>query len=153
MAGIFSTANWRVWGNLVRPFVAIALYGGGLRWLSIRDDWEFFKAVGDAFLVAGIVGVCVELFAAARIIEHASDEVSKKMAGYGLPKAAQTVIYDVVHKTKLVYREYRRVYRITRSEKPGTVVVESTISYRVVNNGKGNVLYRPQLAEEGTYSR
>jgi hypothetical protein len=152
MAGIFNTANWRVWGKLLWSFIASALIGAGLILLGILYGWEFSRALGDAFLVAGIIGVCVELFAATRIIEHASTEVSAKMAGYGLPKAAQTVIYNVVHKTRLVYRDYRRLYRITRSEKPRTIVVESTISYCVVNNGKGNELYRPQLAEEGIYS-
>ena len=153
MRGLFKDANASVWGKLLGPFLASFAIGLAGIWLGVTCQNEFVKALGDAFAIAGIIGVCLELYVANRIIEHASNSVAAKMAGYGLPKAAQDVIYDLVHNTKRVYRDYRRTYRIVRHpEKPGYVIVHGTVSYRVVNNGTGSDNYLPKLAESEIYN-
>src|SRR5438093_12815590 len=108
MEGIFKNANWRVWLKLLGPFIASGLIGGALMWVGVCNHREFTKALGDALVIAGIIGTCLELFVANRIIEHASSEVAEKMSGHGLPESARAVIHDLVHKTKRVYRDHRR---------------------------------------------
>jgi len=121
--------------------------------VGVHNHWEFTKALGDAFLIAGIIGTCLELFAASRIIDHASSQVAEKMTGHGLPESARAVIHDLVHNTKRVYRDHRRTYRIERHpEKQGYLIVHGTISYRVVNNGKGRDAYQPKFEEGVNYN-
>lgn len=78
--------------------------------------------------------------------------MSYRLVGYGLPKVAQDLIHDLVHKTKRVYREYRAAYRIVRNEGSDLVAVYATLSYKVVNNGSGSEGYKPKLLEEGIYN-
>jgi len=100
-------------------------------------------------MVAGVIGVCVELWSAGVLVEHTADELSERLVGYGLPKAAQAVIRDLV-RTRRVYRNYRVVYRIDWDEVSPRVNLHVTVAYKVVNNGLGPERYRPRLIEERT---
>jgi hypothetical protein len=151
MDGLLKNASARVRTKLLAPFVTSGLIGGALIWVGTSGHREFVKGVGEAFAIAGIVGLCIELFAASQIIEHASHQMAGRMAGQWLPKAAGELLYKLVHDTKLVYRDYRKTYRIERRS-GGTVVLRLTLSYRVVNNGKRRERYAPKLMEEGMYS-
>jgi hypothetical protein len=148
MSRLFKNANASEWAKLLGPFVVSLFIGFACILIGIYNGIEFVKALGDAFAIAGIIGVCLEIFAANRIIEHASQSVAEKMSGYGLPEPARDRIYDLVHNTKRVYRDHRQTYFIERHpNKPGYVIVRGTISYRVVNNGRGKDDYRPKLEE------
>jgi hypothetical protein len=151
MDGLFKNASAPVRTKLMAPFVGSSLLGVGLIWFGVAYHWEFVKGLGEAFAIAGIVGLCIELFAASQIIEHASHQMAARMAGQWLPKAAGDLLYKLVHDTKFVYREYRKTYRIVR-QPAGTVIIHLTLSYRVVNNGKRRERYKPKLLEEGMYS-
>jgi len=89
-----------------------------------------------------------------RMIEEATEELSSRLVGYGLPSAAQSLIHKLVHETRLVYRDYRKIYRLQiHPELPEEkVLVHVTLSYRVVNNGKRTERYAPGFAEEGMYN-
>ncbi len=153
MNGLFKNANASMWAKLVGPFLVSGLIGLAIIWFGVHCHNEFGKALGDAFVIAGIIGICLEMFAANRIIEHASHSVAETMSGHGLPESARAVIHDLVHNTKRVYRDHRRTYRIEHHpEKPGYVIVHGTISYRVVNNSKGKDTYQPKLEEVVVYN-
>src|SRR5258708_32168968 len=123
-------------GRVYCPWLASFGVGVVLRfYYPVAWRWkEQADVLGDAFLVAGIIGFCIELWATSVLIDHAADELSSRLVGYGLPKAAQDLIHKLVHRTKRVYRDYHAAYRIQRHPtKEGYVVVHSTISYVVVN--------------------
>jgi len=108
-------------------------------------------ALGDALLVAGIIGLCIEAWFASVLIDHVADQLSSALVGYGLPKAAQDVIRGLVD-TKNVYRDYRVAYRIDKhSTLQSHVAVCCTSSYTVVNNGTATEPYRTGMALEGLY--
>jgi hypothetical protein len=78
--------------------------------------------------------------------------MAARMAGQWLPRAAGNLLYGLVHDTKLVYRDYRKTFRIVRKSDT-LITIHSTLSYRVVNNGKRSERYGPpNLKEEGMYS-
>jgi hypothetical protein len=149
--------RWSI-ADLLRTFGAFVVsfvLGLVLRFFY-PSQWYFREqvgALGDAFLVAGIVGFCIEAWAASILIGHVSEELSLRLVGYGLPKPARMLIRDLV-KTKRVYREYRKVFRIV--DHPATpethVLLCITLSYIVVNNDSGVDQYAPTLAEEGMYN-
>ena len=87
----------------------------GLLLIMYPADWrfgEFVRALRDALMIAGLLGIVVELWSASVLVDHATDRVTERLVGYGLPRAAQELIHDLVHKTKRVYRDYRAIYRI-----------------------------------------
>lgn len=141
----------RVYG----PFTGSFVVGLTVRvWYPECWRWkDVANALGDAFLVAGVIGLCIEAWTTSILIDHAADELSSRLVGYGLPKAAQELIHKLVHGTKRVYRDYRAVFRIQRHPtKKGYVIVLSTISYVVVNNGTSSESYSPSFAQEGMYT-
>jgi hypothetical protein len=83
----------RVYGPLVGSFVIGVLLRG-----CYHSEWiwaEQFHALGDALMVAGIIGCCIELWATSVLIDHATEELSSRLVGYGLPKAAQGLIRNL----------------------------------------------------------
>ncbi|HXR15929.1 MAG TPA: hypothetical protein VN777_06920 [Terriglobales bacterium] len=144
----------RRFARLFGPFICSFVVGCALtRWYPC--SWplqEIVRVLRDALIVAGVIGPMIEVWAASSLIEEATEELSSRLVGYGLPRDAQNLIYKLVHETKLVYRNYRKAYRLTESEKPGKVIVHVTLSYRVVNNGKRTETYAPSFAEEGMYN-
>lgn len=135
------------------PFVLSIFLGVFLR-IYYRECWYWHEqawVLGDAFLVAGIIGCCIEAWSVSIMIDHAADELSSRLVGYGLPKAAQGLIHKLVL-TKRVYRDYRVAYRIEKHPTiDGYVIVHSTASYTVVNNGGAPEPYRAFMAQEGMY--
>ncbi len=154
MNGLFKNAPPREMVKLVGPFVLALVLGGLLIWFACAySDHEFIKAFGDALVIAGVIGLSLELIAASTLIEHTSKELSSRLVGYGLPKQAQALINSLVHETKRVYREYKRTFRILRIDgRPGVVRVETTVAYLVVNYGRAPEKYRPMLDESDRYS-
>jgi hypothetical protein len=135
--------------KLYAPFAASALIGG---LVSVMCPIEWVNRLGEGFLVAGLVGIFIELTAAGVLISDVSDELSSLLIGAGLPSAAQDLIHRIVHKTKLVRRDYRKLYRIERHPtRPGYVILYITISHKTVNNGRSTEDYAPYFAEEGMY--
>jgi hypothetical protein len=140
----------KVFGPFVGSFALGVIL---LRFYPLEWNWsEQLRGLADAFLVAGIIGFLIEVWAASALIEHVSEELSSRLVGYGLPKAAQNLISSLV-KTKLVYRNYRKTFRFAyHPEKQDHVLLSMTLSYTVLNNGHSPEDYAPWLAEEGMYS-
>ena len=131
----------------------VAVFSLGVLLFLYPPDWhwqEFIRALRDALMVAGVIGTFIELWSASVLVDRAANELSEKLVGYGLPKAAQEAIHGLVHQTKRIYRDYLAEYRIVRTD-PGFVRVYATVSYRVVNNGSSSEEYSPKLLEEGMY--
>src|SRR5262249_39999304 len=135
-------------------FVLSALIGWLIR-AFYPSQWfaqEPIRALGEGFLVAGVIGFFIEMWSASVIIEHVAEELTSRLVGAGLPKTAQELIRDIVD-TKLVYRDYRKTYKIvTHPEKRDYVRVEIVLSYAVVNNGTAVLQYAPRFMEEGIYN-
>ena len=115
-------------------------------------SWPFESAahsLGDAFMVAGILGLTIETFVADLLVKRTATELSERLVGYGLPGDAQDIISSIVTATR-VYRGYRKVYEIERLS-ADVVVVHLTVSYTVVNNGRTTDSYKPKLEEEAIY--
>jgi|SRR5579859_3791534 len=141
----------RLLSKTVLAFVVV--FSLGVLLFLYPPDWywqEFIRALRDALMVAGVIGTFIELWSASVLVDHAANELSEKLVGYGLPKAAQEAIHGLVHQTKRIYRDYLAEYRIVRTD-PGSVRVYATVSYRVVNNGSSSEEYSPKLLEEGMY--
>jgi hypothetical protein len=143
----------RKFARTVLPFIGILLIGLLLiRYPENCRFGEFVRALRDALMIAGLIGIGIELWSVSVLVDHATDRVSERLVGYGLPRAAQELIHNLVHKTKRVYRDYRVIYRIEpHSTDADRVIVRSTLSYKVVNNGMGAEPYTPLLAEERMY--
>ena len=123
---------------------ALIYYPGS--WHGVRLAHGF----SDGLVVAGVIGLGVELFAATVLIKHVTDDLAFRLIGYGLPEAAQTLVSKLIRETKLVYRRYEIRYRITKSG-IGRVKARLTVSYTVVNNGTRAHSYEPRLSEERFY--
>jgi hypothetical protein len=134
------------------PFVVCFILG--LILICYPHTWVLQSAVHalqDALLVAGILGITIEMFAASALVDRAAAEISERLIGYGLPPDAQYVINTIVRTTR-VYKDYRKSYRISL-QADGSVLVRTVMSYIVVNNGKErDSNYLPKLEEEGMHS-
>ena len=141
----------RILRILASFFIAI-LAGITLFWYpSTWSGQEIAHALRDAFIVAGIIGIGIEIAASSVLIDHGAEQLSERLVGHGLPKAAQSLIHELVHTTSLVYRDFRKTYRLTTMD-PKKLKVHITVNFKVVNNGIVSETYAPEFAEEGMYS-
>jgi hypothetical protein len=137
--------------NLLAPFTVMALVGiAGRtavpheRWFSVLAD-----AVFEACAVAGLIGLTVELFAAHRLIEHVSRELSGRLIGRHLPRGLQSLVSKLAD-TPFVVHDFTKIYRL-RDRADGYLDVEITITYRVENYSERSLDYSPLWAEEDIY--
>lgn len=155
MKRFFSKDFGRKFSRTLLPFILAFFFGLGLVWYP--ESWPFgqnrlLPALRDALMVAGIIGLAIETWSASVLVDHAAGELSERLVGYGLPRTAQELVSSVV-RTKLLLRDYRAVYRIDPHPiNANSVVVTTTLSYKVVNNGASSEAYAPMLAEERIYS-
>ena len=72
--------------------------GIGIRLWYPCDVWphETAYALADAFIVAGVIGIVLELAAAKFLIQKVSDELAEKLIGRGLPPELQSEIKKIV---------------------------------------------------------
>jgi hypothetical protein len=150
-----SPTDWTI-GDIARllaPFGLAVAVGLVVRYLYPSFWWfhEQFLMLGDALMVGGIVGVCIEIWAASTLVGHVAQRLSDILVGHGLPKAAQHAIQKIV-KTALVLREYRKSYHIEPCpENRSQLTISITTTYKAVNNGGSPVDYAPTFAEEEMY--
>ena len=135
------------------PFLGAFAVGFLIR-LRYPPSAPFFhesEMLGDAFMIAGIVGLLIEIFSARVLIHEVSDELTDKLVGYGLPEAAQAVIRELVLETRLVRRNFRKTFYIEDLAN-GHVRLEMTTSFVVVNNGIGAQSYSPMMQDSEMYN-
>ena len=140
--------------RLFLPFVLIFVVGFVIR-ARYPLCWflsDGVMALGDALMVAGIVGGLIDLFAARILIEKVSDDLAEKLVGRGLPKELQAHIRGIT-KTKLVLGNYTKRYALSLvNGAPDRIEVTSEIAFEVRNYSDVVTQYSPYLAEESFYS-
>jgi hypothetical protein len=103
----------------------------------------------EAFVVAGVIGLVVELSSLNRLIDFVGQDVAKRVTAAHLPASLRSQVWQIVN-AYLVYEDYQHAYRLRR-EANGEMRVESTITYKVTNYGPHEVEYSPMAAEEAIY--
>lgn len=136
---------------VVRWFV-LSLIVGLLLVLAYSDSWYLADAIhklGDALMIAGIVGIVVELSSLGRLIEHIGTQVAERTTARHLPNPVREQIWEIVN-SRLVYDAYERRYAFSHRD-DGRIDVHSRITYRVRNYGFASSAYAPTCAEESFY--
>lgn len=111
---------------------------------------ESVMALADAFMVAGILGLALEVFATKHLIEKASTRLAKEMIGGGLSPNIKTKIYEIAT-TKLARHGYKKEYRLKEAT-DGTLTVETTTSFKIENYGEKTEKYTPEADEEKVFN-
>jgi hypothetical protein len=112
----FRNLKVKEWVRLFGPFVLAFFVGLFLRsqYILISFRFETVHALGDALMVAGIIGTLLELFSAKFLIERVSDDLSERLVGRGLPKELQAHIREITN-TRLVWSNYVKRYNLSLS--------------------------------------
>jgi len=138
--------------RLVRWF-AFALVVGAVGLILYPITWPAYRVIEkicDALVVAGVIGLVVELSSLNSVVRRVSEEVARKTSAFHLPPAIRDQIWNIMN-TKLVRHDYERRYRLSRIP-GGKLSVESTITFNVRNHGTSATEYSPMLAEEDVYN-
>jgi hypothetical protein len=137
--------------KLVIPFVGVICLGVAARLLYPCGWWPYdlMPPLADAFVVGGVVGLGLELFATKFLIERVGDDLSKKLVGPGLPPELQEHIADIV-RTKRVRDHYVKSYRFSKPE-AGRVRIDLEVTFDVHNYSHSTVLYKPEMDEEEVF--
>ncbi len=145
--------------NLAWPFLLTAVLGGILRYMSsqIWSPWypcwlpiDFVHAVADALIIAGTLGILLELFATRLLIQKVSDDLAGRLVGRGLPTEVQSHIRTIVN-TALVRDHFVKVYRLSPIAKSDKIQVDVTITFDVKNHSDAVFDYVPKFEEETFY--
>jgi hypothetical protein len=134
--------------RLLLPFIIAGIVGGVARfkypyWWPANDLVYF---VADAFIVAMVLGVALDLFSARLLVDRVSDGLAQRLIGRGLPAELQAPIRDVVS-TDLVRDHYVKAYAFSAPEN-GCVQVSVEVRYEVRNFSEAVIDYAPELALE-----
>src|SRR6266567_7034984 len=119
--------------RLLLPFIISFLTGICLKVWHPSYWWLYGvpSPLADAFIVAGIIGVGLELVATKFLIESAADDLAQRLVGMALPRELQKRIVSIVG-TKLVRDHYVKSY--TFSEPTGErVEIEVEVTFEVKN--------------------
>ena len=153
MSLLFRNLKVKEWVRLFGPFVLAFLVGLFLRshYVPISLRFETVRALGDALMIAGIIGTLLELFSAKFMIERVSDDLSERLVGRGLPKELQAHIREIT-KTKLVWSNFEKRYRLSFSDIPDKMALDIEIGFEVRNYSDTAEKYAPGNNEETFYS-
>ena len=130
------------------PFVGIFAAGALLRWLY-PVNWrivDFFHALADALMVAGLIGACLDLYSSKFLIEEVSGDLAGKLVGRGLPPELQSHIREIT-KTVFVRSNYVKEYRFLRVAED-KFQVEVTVTFEVRNYSDAPAEYSPSAQDE-----
>ena len=134
----------------VLAFVALALFGAVILWISDAFHYDrLAEKLGEAVVIAGLVGAGIEGLAAKRLIDHAAHQMARYFHAEDLPELARAGIHRLLD-TKVVARNYERTFILSRVD-DDWVKLTSEISLVLVNNGRKTEAVRPFLAEEGIH--
>src|SRR5258706_1175404 len=141
--------------NLVWPFAAAFICGSILRWLAPICPWhgippDFVSAFADALMIAGILGLLLELFATRVLVEKVSGDLAEKLVGRGLPPELQTYIKTIVD-TDIVRDRYTKIYKLSFPENQDIVQVDVTQIFEVRNYSDAVTEYAPIYQDEVFY--
>ena len=134
--------------RLLVPFVVVGALGVVAR-LKYPYDWpgnELVYFLADAFIVAMVLGVAVDLFSAKLLVERVSDGLAQRLVGRGLPADMQAPIRDVVS-TDLVRDHYVKSYAFSVPQ-DGRVQVSVEVRFEVRNYSEAVRDYAPEMVVE-----
>ena len=106
---------------------------------------EVAQSLADALIIAGIIGILIDLFAAKFLIEKVADDLAQRLVGRGLPEELQGHIGKIV-KTSLVRDHYEKTYYFHDPDS-GRVNIDITITFEVRNYSDKTVPYAPDMDE------
>ena len=135
------------WLGVTWPFGL--MFVTGLGFSVYRATWpfsKFFDLFAEPLLVAGFVGIAVELVTLQRLIEHVGGDLASKLNAAHLPVKLRQHAQQIVRSDR-VQEEHEKSYRLIERADDGIDVVV-TLSYRIKNFGATPVAYAPALAEE-----
>jgi hypothetical protein len=148
----FRDLTAREYGTLFGPYLGVI--GGGLILALIfygAERWhELFVKILDAAIIAGLLGIGIELLSHNKLIQRVADGLLGKLAGAGLPATLQEQIRSLV-KVGTVRVDYKKSYRFDNPSN-GKITIAISVSHDVVNYGDDTEEYRPWMAEEGIYN-
>jgi hypothetical protein len=151
MVGITKLTVGEGW-QLVRWF-AFAVVAGAIGLSLYPGSWPLYRVIEkvcDALVVAGVIGLVVELSSLNSVVRRVSEEVARKTSAFHLPPAIRDQIWNIMN-TKLVRHDYERRYRLSRIP-GGKLNIESIITFNVRNHGTSAAEYSPMVAEEEVYN-
>lgn len=134
--------------RLLLPFVVAGALGVVAR-LKYPYWWpanELVYFLADAFIVAMVLGVAIDVFSAKLLVERVSDGLAQRLVGRGLPADMQAPIRDVVS-TDLVRDHYVKSYTFSVPE-DGWVQVNVEVRFEVRNYSEAVRDYAPEMAAE-----
>jgi hypothetical protein len=134
--------------RLLLPFVVAGALGVVAR-LKYPYYWpgnELVYFLADAFIVAMVLGVAIDLFSGKLLVERVSDGLAQRLVGRGLPADMQSPIRDVVS-TDLVRDHYVKSYTFSAAEQ-GNVQVNVEVRFEVRNYSEVVRDYAPEMTAE-----
>jgi len=134
--------------RLLLPFLVAGVLGVIAR-LKYPYWWpgnELVYFLADAFIVAMLLGVAIDVFSAKLLVERISDGLAQRLVGRGLPADMQAPIRDVVS-TDLVRDHYVKSYAFSAPE-DGRVQVNVEVRFEVRNYSEAVRDYAPEIAAE-----
>lgn len=138
--------------KLTLAFVVAILVGFGL-YRCYPCGWPLYRpvmALADALMVAGIIGLALEIFATGHLIEKTAERLADEMTGRGLPPNIKSKISDIAT-TKLARNNYKKEYRL-KDLGDGKLTVETTTTFDVENYGDKTEKYTPAADEEKVFN-
>ena len=144
----FYALSARDHARLLLPFVVAGLLGVVAR-LKYPYWWpgnELVYFLADAFIVAMVLGVAIDIFSAKLLVERVSDGLAQRLVGRGLPVDMQAPIRDVVS-TDLVRDHYVKSYAFSAPE-DGRVQVNVEVRFEVRNYSEAVRDYAPEMVAE-----
>ena len=109
----FSSLTAKEWFGLLRPFLVFVCFGFVGRAFYPKCWWWSDAVFGlfDAVMIAGFVGIGLELYGTKFLIEKIADDLTEKLVGRGLPAKLQSHIREIT-KTSLVRERFVKIYSI-----------------------------------------
>lgn len=134
--------------RLLLPFLVAGALGIAAR-LKYPYFWPYNELVyflADAFIVAMLLGVVIDVFSAKLLVERVSDGLAQRLVGRGLPVDMQGPVRDVVS-TDLVRDHYVKSYAFSALE-DGRVQVNVEVRFEVRNYSEAVRDYAPEMVAE-----
>ena len=138
--------------RLLLPFLVAGALGIVAR-LKYPYFWPYNELVyflADAFIVAMLLGVVVDVFSAKLLVERVSDGLAQRLVGRGLPADMQGPVRDVVS-TDLVRDHYVKSYTFSAPQ-DGLVQVNVEVRFEVRNYSEAVRDYAPEMVAESFFA-
>lgn len=106
------TKDWI--GKVAVPVILLLIAAAGVFFVYhplLNLEFEFTRSIGHALIIAGILGLTVDVYAKTRLLREASRDIGKFLIGYPLPKEVQSRLAENLNQ-KFVRRNMELRYEI-----------------------------------------